>query len=105
VVARADRLDRAAREVRVGEAEVDVEEKRKQVHRQQQEQGGGHERPSGRSRRCMLLGAAHAAGTRYGVWLRIFSCSTASAASASFEDFFPSSASPSCCAVDAISSL
>ena len=44
-------------------------------------------------------------GPDYSAWLRIFWCSAASATSASFEDFLPSSASPSCCAADAISSL
>ena len=40
VVARADRLDRAARQVGVGEAEIDVEQKWKQIHREQQERAG-----------------------------------------------------------------
>ena len=45
VVARADRLDRAAREVGVREAEIDVEQQRKQIHREQQQEGRRYERP------------------------------------------------------------
>src|SRR5688572_2837795 len=100
-----------AGEVGIGEAQIDVEQEREDIHRQQHQQGRCDETPTQERRGPLGSSAAHGVilhqRSSYCAadWLKICSCSAASAVSACCGGVLPSSASPSRCVAEAISSL